>query len=207
MLIPFKKCCSLSPTQIKGIIHLGAHDLEELPQYLNNGINKNKIIWIEAMEQKVKLYNNNHKIYNICVSDTDDEEVIFKITNNGQSSSILDFGTHQNSYKEIVFIKYVPMKTTRMDTLITRENININDYNFLNLDLQGVELKALKGFGNLLNKVDYIYTEVNTAEVYINCCKLEEIDEYLATFGFVRVATELTSEYWGDAYYIRKTLL
>ncbi len=35
-------------------------------------------------------------------------------------------------------------------------------FNFLNLDIQGAELKALKSMGDYLNNVDYIYTEVNS---------------------------------------------
>jgi hypothetical protein len=35
-------------------------------------------------------------------------------------------------------------------------NYNI-EYNFLNLDIQGAELKALKGMEEYLNDVDYLY--------------------------------------------------
>jgi FkbM family methyltransferase len=203
MLISFNECCILCPN-IKGIIHLGAHELEELPQYLANGVDPDKIIWVEAMEDKVNKYKKNNKIYNFCISDIDGEEVEFKITNNGQSSSFLELGTHKQSYPHITVVKTVKMKTTRMDTFIRENNIDINDYNMVNLDLQGVELKVLKGFGDLLTKVDYIYTEVNTREVYKNCALLPQIEEYLLTFGFTLEKIVMTQEYWGDALFIKK---
>ena len=56
-----------------------------------------------------------------------------------------------------------------------------------------------------LNKVDYIYTEVNSDYVYKDCGLITEIDEYLKRFNFERVETEWAGECrWGDAFYIRK---
>ena len=83
-------------------------------------------------------------------------------------------------------------------------------YNFLNLDIQGAELKALKGMEEYLSKVDYIYTEVNSEYVYEKCAIVNEIDSYLMAFGFIRTETAWYSEDggrsshgWGDAFYIR----
>lgn len=201
MLIPFYEVLKFCTTDIRGILHIGAHDLEEKFDYNLHGVNN--VIWIEAMFDKVDKYKNDNKIYQLVVSDTDNEDVIFHVASNGQSSSILDLGTHKNSYKDIVYVKDIPMKTTRMDTFIKRENIDIKNFNFVNLDIQGVELKALKGFGVLLEYIDYIYTEVNTQEVYINCAKVHEIDDYLSTFGFKAVKTVMTKEGWGDKFFIK----
>jgi FkbM family methyltransferase len=204
MLINFHEC-NIYCKNIKGIIHLGAHELEELQAYLANGVDPDKIIWVEAMEDKVNKYKSNNKIYNLCVSDVDNQEVEFKITNNGQSSSFLELGTHKESYPHITVVKTIKMKTTRMDTFIQENNIDINDYNFLNLDLQGVELKVLKGFGDLLTKIDYIYTEVNTREVYKNCALLPELEEYLLTYGFTREKIVMVGDDgWGDALFIKR---
>ena len=81
--------------------------------------------------------------------------------------------------------------------------------NFINLDIQGKELDALKSMANYIQYVKYIYTEVNTEKVYKDCGLLSEIDEYLKEKGFVRVACHMYSEYgkccgWGDAFYIRQ---
>jgi FkbM family methyltransferase len=206
MLIPFKECCQICPQKIRGIIHIGAHDLEELYAYILNDVNPTNIIWIDAIKEKVIAKQNQHNIHHLCVSDTDNEDVVFHITNNGQSSSVLDFGTHKNSYQHIKFIKDVPMKTTRMDTFIKNNNIDITRYNMINIDIQGLEGKALKGFGDFLQYFDCIYTEVNTQEVYINCAKIWELDEYLNKFGFKRIKTVMWgSDGWGDAIYIKES--
>ncbi len=91
-----------------------------------------------------------------------------------------------------------------MDTLIEEISLNIDNFNFINLDIQGVELLALKGFGDLLNKIDFVYTEVNVGYVYKDCALITEIDEYLSSFGFSRTETHLTEMEWGDAFYVKK---
>ena len=51
-----------------------------------------------------------------------------------------------------------------MKKLIEEKKIDIDSINFLNLDIQGVELRALKGLGEYLKKIDfnkpiYIYSQ------------------------------------------------
>jgi hypothetical protein len=58
-----------------------------------------------------------------------------------------------------------------------------------------------------LNKVDYIYTEVNSDYVYKDCALIQELDEYLLKFGLHRVETSWTDCKWGDAFYIKKTIM
>ncbi len=89
-----------------------------------------------------------------------------------------------------------------LKSILPKYNI---DFNFLNLDIQGAELKALKGMEEYLNKVDYIYTEVNEDYVYKDCALVNELDEYLKLFGLYRVETKWCENYkWGDALYIRQ---
>jgi len=64
----------------------------------------------------------------------------------------------------------------------------IGDFNFMNIDLQGAELLALKGATEALTHVDAIYTEVNKIDVYVDCVKITELDSFLADFS--RVETE-----------------
>jgi hypothetical protein len=87
-------------------------------------------------------------------------------------------------------------------------NYNHIPFNFINLDIQGAELKALKGMENYLNQnnIDYIYTEVNGSYVYKNCNLIHELDEYLSKFSFKRVETSWYNNdptTWGDAFYVK----
>jgi hypothetical protein len=71
------------------------------------------------------------------------------------------------------------------------------------LDIQGAELEALKGSKRILGCVRYVYCEVSQVNLYEGGAKVQEIDDYLKGFGFLRVATNWTSHGWGDAFYIR----
>jgi hypothetical protein len=86
---------------------------------------------------------------------------------------------------------------------MNRYDLDFSNYNMLNMDIQGAELLALKGATNLLKTMDYLYLEVNTAHLYKECALINEIDEFVKKFGFMRVSTKMTEFEWGDAFYIK----
>lgn len=208
MLITIQQLIHYFKFQISGILHIGAHECEELNDYNRVGVNNSNIYWIEAIQEKVDLCRNRYKgvnIYQAVIDEEDNKEITFNITNNGQSSSILEFGSHETSHPQVHIVSKKQMTTTRMDTLIEREHIPVAELNFVNLDIQGVELRALKSMEKYLQHVQYIYTEVNTEEVYKGCNLIGEIDDYLKGLGFVRVTQKIYSEYgWGDAFYMKQ---
>lgn len=207
MLITLDKLVENFKLNITGVLHIGAHECEELLPYLIQKIPKENIFWIEAMGDKViqmKNKNKNINIFKAVASDVDGEEVTFNITNNGQSSSFLELGTHEKHHPQVHVVKKEKMITSRMDTVIKKEQIDMKDVNFLNLDIQGAELKALKGLGKYIDNIDYIYTEVNTEKVYKDCALIGEIDEFLKEKGFERKCEAIYKQYgWGDAFYMR----
>jgi FkbM family methyltransferase len=202
MLIPLHEIIKKYNVNIKGILHVGAHECEEIYDY-ERYIPRNKILWVEAMPDKVALSKSRHQglqIENAVVSDVK-ETVKFNVSNNGQSSSILEFGLHSTFHPHVHYVSSFEAETKLLKDIICNYDIN---YNFLNLDIQGAELKALKGMEEYLPKVDYIYTEVNCDYVYKGCAIVNEIDEYLKQFGFYRVETQWWQDCkWGDAFYIR----
>lgn len=191
----------------KGIIHIGSHLLEERNDYLSSGIEN--IIWVEAntkiyskIKNSIKL-NKKEKIYNFVITNEDEKLYNFYITNNGQSSSIFELDLHKKYYPDIYVTEIIQIKSKRMDTLINENKLDITNYNFINLDIQGAELLALKSFGDMLKKIEFIYTEINTNSIYQKCPLINEIDNYLNNFDFKRVETNLTEFEWGDALYVK----
>ena len=202
MLIPLHDLVNKYNIHFKGILHVGAHECEELNDY-EKYIPRNQILWIEAMSHKVnecKQRYPNLLIENVIVSDVV-ENVQFKISNNGQSSSMLDFGLHSYYHPHVHYVTGFNGTTSLLKDILPKYDIK---YNFLNFDIQGAELKALKGMEEYLNNVDYLYTEVNSDYVYKECALIGELDEYLLQFGLHRVETLWTDYKWGDAFYIRK---
>jgi FkbM family methyltransferase len=211
MLISFDNVCKYLKElnlNITGILHIGAHECEELNDYIANGIQEDSIIWIDAIKEKVDLAKSKNikNIYNEVISDKE-EEVIFNITNNGQSSSILELDTHKIHHPEINVVEQKIMKTITLETFFKKNNINPTKYNFWNLDIQGAELFALRGAGNILDNVDVLYLEVNTEHIYKGCPLLHELEEFLVSKEFFRVAIKMTFANWGDALYIKNKKL
>ena len=208
MLIPLHQLVKHFKLNLRGVLHIGAHECEEQTAYLQQGIKNENIYWLEAMDYKVaemKEKMPHAQIYHCVVNDEDDKELELKITNNGESSSLLDLGSHLKHHPHVHVVGTKKYKTTRLDTFIKENNIPIKNLNFLNLDIQGMELKAMKSMGDFIKKFDYIYTEVNTEYVYKDCALMKEIDDYLNTFGFKRSVTQMCGNYgWGDAFYIKQ---
>jgi FkbM family methyltransferase len=191
---------------IKGAVHIGAHECEELGFYNQLGLSNTDIVWIEAMHNKV-LENKNRGIPNVyqgVVSDKDDEEVKFNISNNGQSSSILEFQTHSKEHPWVKYIGSTREKTITIDTFFSQNKLDASKYNFWNFDIQGAELLALKGASNSIQYADAIYLEVNEDYLYKDCALIGEIDLFLKEKGFNRVHTVMTQHKWGDALYIKQ---
>ena len=203
MLIKLDDLVKKYSITFKGILHVGAHECEEITVY-DKYIGRDKVLWIEGLEDKVnmckKIYPNiliEHAIVSDCI-----EKVKFNRSNNGQSSSILELGIHKIHHPHIHYIDSYEVETKMLKDIISKYPIQ---YNFLNFDIQGAELKALKGMEEYLNQVDYLYSEVNEDYVYEECALVTEIDEYLKKFGLFRVETKWCENYkWGDAFYIRK---
>ena len=197
--------------EVRGAIHVGAHTGQELDMYETEGFTQ--VLWFEPNTELFPVLQVNiaehdtHKAYNIGIHDTLKTATLHIASNNGESSSILDLGTHKRHYPRIKYIKDQQITLMRMDDFLEENSIDMDDFNFLNVDVQGVELNVLKSFGKLINKLDYIYAEVNQEELYIGLDLLPEIDRYLNAFGFDRVAIYMTPKHWGDAFYVKRDLL
>jgi FkbM family methyltransferase len=209
MLINFSYLLQKYNFKPTGIFHIGASHGEEMEEYLKNGVVRQ--IWIEAipevfdkLQQKMEPYPWSKPI-NACISNEIGKTVEFNITNNdGQSSSFLPMKEHLTAHPDVKVINTIKLITTTADEIVKNNGFEIAQYDFLNIDLQGAELLALQGFVNNLNKINYIYIEVNEKELYEGCPHKAEIDAFLLHHGFEGVEESITSWGWGDKFYMRK---
>ena len=209
LVIPFEQINNFiksTGNNIKGILHIGAHELEERIHYNNIGIDDSKIIWIEGNPAIVEQNKNKGVTIYQALIDEEEKEIMFYITNNGHSSSILELGTHANAYPNIKVTEPIKLKTIRLDNFFETNNIDPNNYDFWNLDIQGAELRALKSAGKYLENVKYIYTEVFIKELYKGSALLPDVDAFLKIHGFTRIATQLHDVGWGEAFYFKNSI-
>ena len=204
MLISVESLSKIWKIQPKGVLHVGAHLAEEAGDYAK--YNWGKTIWIEAQANLVDQLTNTldpqlNQVIHATVWSKSGLTLQFNVSSSSQSSSLLNFGTHKNDYPDIFVTRSYSVTTCTLDEILDRGS----EFDFVNLDIQGVELEALKGLGTYIDKVKWIYSEVNKKEVYENCSDVKEIDRYLQERGFKRVATRwVRGQGWGDALYIRK---
>ncbi len=207
MLINFdsiKEILKKENINIIGALHIGAHECEELSFYNQIGLKNESIVWIDAINSKVVQAKKRGipNVYNAIITDKDDEETTFNISNNVQSSSILEFGTHSKEHPWVVYVDKFKQKSITIDSFFERNNLDASKYNFWNFDIQGAELLALKGARKSIKYAKALYLEVNEKELYKNCALISEIDSFLAEYNFKRVLTDITKHGWGDALYI-----
>ena len=203
MLITVKELVKAWSIQPSGVIHVGAHAGEESSDYRAH--NWAPVIWVEANPHLI------HRLREVVAKEDTvicaalwDENLVpieFNIATNGESSSLLQPALHLEEYPEIHFGSQMTLQTSRLDSLLTEIP------NFLNLDVQGAELRVLCGMGKLIDSLDYIYTEVNEAELYVNCAKLVELEKFLEIAGFKRLCLRRYGRSgWGDALFVRREL-
>ncbi len=205
MLIPFGKLVSSYNIREGHILHIGAHHCEERADYAAHGFDDGRVLWLEGnpdIVSEVKARSPSVSIHQALVSNCT-EQVDFIVTNNGQSSSILELDEHKKEHPWVVETHRKRLTTTTVDSFLHQQGIDPSLFRFVNIDIQGAELYALQGMRNVLPHIQFAYLEVNTKHLYKGCPLLEELDNFMVLNGFVRKELVMTEHGWGDAFYVR----
>lgn len=208
MLISFEELITKHKIIPTGVLHIGANDGAEYEAYKKAGVKS--IIFIEAdpkiaaaLKEKLKE-DRTVRVYNVCASDKDNEETDFHITNNdGQSSSMRELKLHKKEHPDVKVKETIKLRTLTIDSLISALAIDMSEINFLNIDIQGAELEALKGMRETIKNIEYAYIEVSDSELYEGQALKPEIDAWLSEVGFVETECKMTGHHWGDCFYTR----
>ena len=190
---------------INELAQVGAHFGQEIQIFdkfdlnqvhLFEPIKELKSILLEKTKNK-----KNYSIHSFALgNENTNKQMFYSDENSGQTSSILEPALHKKLQPKIKFEKMINIQVKKFIDL------NIDNVNFLIMDVQGFELEVLKGFENKLKNVRYIFTEVNRNYLYESNVLIKDLDKYLTQFGFLRIWTTWRSADmpWGDAFYIRK---
>lgn len=89
----------------------------------------------------------------------------------------------------------------RLDTIMNKHNIPCVD--IIWMDLQGAELLALKGLGNKLSSVEYLYTEVSHKEMYTGQIMYKELNDYMIKNNF-SILNNLSLSGWQEDVVYKK---
>jgi hypothetical protein len=201
-----KKILTQKKIQITGVFHIGSHECEEMNFYKELNLQEKDVVWIDALSEKVDQAKKKGitNVYQAVITDVDDSIVNFNVSNNNQSSSVLEFGTHKVEHPHIHFVRSETLQSVTVNSFFERNHLDGKKYNFWNIDIQGAELMALMGATKYIPFAKALYLEVNEKELYKNCPLIGDIDNFLINYGFKRVLTKMTCHGWGDALYIKE---
>ena len=179
--------------EVSGVIHVGGHLGEERDIYAERGLS---VFWVEPnpelfpqLEKAIAAYPNQRASRDLLM-DADGQKYEFHISsNNGESSSVLEFAGHKEIWTKVSYVKTIPLTGTTLSALVKREKLDLLRYDSLVMDTQGSELRVLKGAVDILDRFKFIKTEVADFEMYKDCCRLADMDEFLNQHHFRRVKT------------------
>lgn len=191
----------------KTVLHVGAHVGQELSLYKNFGIESG--VFIEAhpevytrLSQSIEN-EDSWRAVEALVSDVDGVEVDFwTSSNDSMSSSLLKPGLHLTEHPDVSF-KEEPLKISTK----TLDSLNLGTFDLVVMDVQGAELKVLKGGIETIKHADALWLEVALGGLYQNDCSINELSEFLAQYDYYPVYVVIGSTMWGDAMYVKRSTL
>ena len=206
----------------RGVIHVGAHQGQEVERYLESGYNN--VLLVEANPEWSAYLTEtfagrpNIRVIGGAIVDFNGS-VNLQIHTSRQGSTEPASVLPLKKFKEIVKTLHTPqvvrVRAYMLDTLFERFELDLADYNFLNIDVQGAEHLAFQGGAHVLAAMDAVLTEVNLVELYADGARKEDIDRLLTGYEFARLDSvyhELYDEKsrfpaWGETLFVKKQLL
>jgi FkbM family methyltransferase len=199
---------------IKSVMDLGTRDLEQsvefhsvYPEARIYAIEANKESYRECLKIKpdyINLYcfaaldyNGTTSFYNVKQTDNKGASSVFEPT-----ESVVGVDLFNGLEKTTVVCK-------RIETWAKENKIDSIDLAWI--DIQGVEVPALEGFGKLLDTVKAVATEAQTGTLYFgnrkyNPTQYGELKAFMESKGFVEIAKDQPWALEVDLVFIKKDL-
>jgi len=118
-----------------------------------------------------------------------------------KSSSLLAPGKDLDIVPWIQFNESITVKTITLENFIKEKKIETVD--FIHMDVQGAELKVLKGANRNLDKIKSVWLEVADVELYQGQPNRTEIEEFMKANKFYLFKSSLEGQF-GDQLYLNK---
>jgi FkbM family methyltransferase len=198
---------------IGNVVQVGANIGQELPAFDRYGVEWAVMIEpLEAAFQRLAEASAGNPrrfpVQALCSDEEGRKQVFWVATNEGQSSSMMRPDRHLEQYPKIKFPNAIKLFSTTLDGLMARTTLQhpeLADVRFdtLLIDVQGAELKVLRGASGLLGQVRQIIAEVG-GDLYEGAPSLEEVQAHLGPLGFRLNTVKLGSHGSGDALFLKR---
>lgn len=202
----------------KGIVHIGAHQGQEVREYLKAGFAH--IVLVEANPEWCAYLKKefgdlpNIQIFEYAISDkegTMEFHVHTSRSGSTEPASLLRMKRFNQIVKTLHTPSTITVSTITLDGLFGKYNLSPDDFNFLNVDVQGAELMVFKGATKTLESIDVVISEVNLVELYENAPLEQDIVSYLSRFQFDKKKAVYHNLYdekktfpaWGECLFVK----
>ncbi|MCL4777998.1 MAG: FkbM family methyltransferase [Gammaproteobacteria bacterium] len=172
----------------RGVLHIGANSGQERETYARLRL---PVIWFEALPQVFAELQANIAPFPdqvaICalLADQDGQKHLFRVaSNNGASSSILEFKHHKDIWPDVEYVDSIEMESATLPTVLAAHGVDLSRYDALVMDTQGSEQLILQGAGSVLDGIRFIKTEAADFESYENCATVASLTAFLEARGF-----------------------
>lgn len=161
---------------------------------------------VPAIYQQLEANTKGHsaiRLYKLALSSRTGEDFIHVSSGESDaSSSLLKPKDHVKDHPDVHFEQKIPVQTITLDDWAAK--FDIQQVDFLWLDMQGYELEVLKASTVILPKVKVIHMEVSTRETYESVPLYTEVKEWLHGKGFT-VQREAIPPGWdmGNILFVR----
>lgn len=168
----------------KVILDVGARDLETSIQFTKRYPNARIIAFepnpfgFSVCQEKLKGYTN-IELHNVACSDEEGVFDFWAVGGNDGCSSLLE--PIDAPYSDGTWNK-IQVNVSRLDKLL--KDLNVDKVDVLWIDVQGVELKSIRGMGAYLDTVDLIHTEASPKPYYKGHILKDELETFLDEQGF-----------------------
>lgn len=185
---------------MNGVVHVGAHRGEEVPQYIAEG--RSPIVCFEPQALGATAVR-------IALGDFDGEMKL-RIPRHlhGEGMDTMSASGLPLIPKNAIANGWTPTEcesvtvpVERFDTWARREGFQRN-CSLLVIDVQGMELQVLRGFGDYLNDFDEMKIECSEPPLYDGSASASDVVDYLSNHGFL-AQTQILQH--GDIYFKKET--
>jgi FkbM family methyltransferase len=189
--------------RVSGILHIGAHIGQEASFYSSHGL---PVIWIEAspdvfikLQSNIRGFRKQTAVQALLGDVTDQVNFYMVPLDKGQSSSIYQLNPKFN-LGDLTSVQETTLEQKKLDDVFKLKDLS--SYNYWVIDVQGAELKVLKGATNSLQNCSYLELEVSNFENYTGQPLFGEVSAFLKTRGFFPVF-DPPSNFHGNVLFIK----
>lgn len=204
--------------KIDYILHLGAHTGHEIDFYAK--LNPKIIYWFEANPELIEQLKMNilrypniqQEIFQYAVSSQNAKlkfNLIYSMDGlNTGCSSLKELKHHSLQYPHIQKVKEIEVVSVRIDDFLKENNL-IQDFDLINMDIQGSEYDVLSTTKFLFSeklKNQIFILETTKDEMYEGQKLESDIIDLMNSKGFEKYHYDMMSHNWGDTMFIKNKI-